>query len=180
MSRLTIHTPESAPEAARPRVQAALTSNGFLPNLIGVLAGAPAALQTYQEVGAINRSTSLSAGEREVVQITAAVTNGCGFCAAGHTALTRKNGLLPDEVVQALRETEALSDPRLNQLARFTLSVIENKGDVPDAVLQDFLGAGYTQQQALEVVLGVSLATLCNYTNNLARTPINAELQAYA
>lgn len=180
MSRLTIHTPESAPEAARPRVQAALSSNGFLPNLIGVLAGSPAALQTYQEVGAINRRTSLSAAEREVVQITAAVTNGCGFCAAGHTAITRKNGWLPDDVVQALRDTAALSDPKLNQLARFTVAVINSKGNVADDVLQDFLDVGYTQQQVLEVVLGVSLATLCNYTNNLARTPINAELQAYA
>lgn len=180
MSRLTIHTSESAPDAARPRVQAVLSSNGYLPNLIGVLAGAPAALQTYQEVGAINRGTSLSAAEREVVQITAAVTNGCGFCAAGHTAITRKNNLLPADVVQALRNTAALSDPKLNQLARFTVAVMENKGNVPDAVLQEFQDAGYTQQQALEVVLGVSLATLCNYTNNLAHTPINAELQAYA
>ena len=43
-----------------------------------------------------------------------------------------------------------------------------------------FHGAGYSEQQALEVVLGVALATLCNYSNNLARTPINPELQPYA
>ncbi|MBX6393810.1 MAG: carboxymuconolactone decarboxylase family protein, partial [Burkholderiales bacterium] len=40
--------------------------------------------------------------------------------------------------------------------------------------------AGYTQANALEVVLGVSLATLCNYANNLAQTPINPELQPFA
>ena len=32
----------------------------------------------------------------------------------------------------------------------------------------------------LDVVLGVSLASLCNYANNLANTPINPELQPYA
>lgn len=53
----------------------------FLPNLIGVLAGAPAALEMYQEVGAINGRASLSAAEREVVQITAATVNQCGFFA---------------------------------------------------------------------------------------------------
>lgn len=75
MARLTVHNVESAPEAAKARVETALKNNGFLPNLIGVLANAPAALAMYQEVGALNAATSLTAGEREVVQITAAVLN---------------------------------------------------------------------------------------------------------
>ena len=180
MARLTVHSVATAPEAAKARVEAAEKNNGFLPNLIGVLANSPAALAMYQDVGALNATTSLSAGEREVVQITAAVTNGCGFCVAGHTALTRKKKLLPDEVVEALRGTNAINDPKLQQLAQFTLAVMEHKGNVPDADLAAFHAAGYSEQQALEVVLGVALATLCNYSNNLARTPINPELQPYA
>ena len=58
--------------------------------------------------------------------------------------------------------------------------MIENKGRVSDEDLTAFKEAGYTEGNALEVVLGVSLATLCNYANNLAQTPINPELQAYA
>ena len=38
MTRLTLHTAESAPEASRPWVNRAQSANGFLPNLIGVLA----------------------------------------------------------------------------------------------------------------------------------------------
>ena len=63
MSRLTIHTVESALADAKARVEKAQQLNGFLPNLIGVLAGAPATLEIYQEVGAINDRTSLSAAE---------------------------------------------------------------------------------------------------------------------
>ncbi len=48
MARLTVHSVESAPEAAKARVETALKNNGFLPNLIGVLANAPAALAMYQ------------------------------------------------------------------------------------------------------------------------------------
>lgn len=44
----------------------------------------------------------------------------------------------------------------------------------------DFFAAGYTDENALDVVLGVSLATLCNYANNLINTPIHPELQPYA
>lgn len=72
------------------------------------------------------------------------------------------------------------TDPKLDTLAKFTLAVINTKGRVGDEALAEFLEAGYTQQNALDVVLGVSLASLCNYANNLANTPINPELQPYA
>lgn len=180
MSRLPIQTPDTAQPQARPRIEAAIRNNGFLPNLIGVLANSPAALQMYQDVGAINATTSLTPFEREVVQITAAVANGCGFCVAGHTALSKKKLQAPDELVEALRHTRALSDPKLNALAQFTLAVMRSHGNVDDEELSALRAAGYDDQQAVEVVLGVALATLCNYTNNLARTPINKELQPFA
>lgn len=180
MSRLTLHTADSAPEAARERVQAAEQANGFLPNLIGVLANAPTALETYQVVGAINARTSLSPAEREVVQITAATLNDCGFCVAGHTKLSIAKLRMPESLVDALRKVEALDDPKLDALARFSVAVIQKKGQVSDDELAAFHAAGYDDQQALEVVLGVSLATLCNYANSLAQTPINPELQPYA
>ena len=44
MARLTVHTVESAPEAAKARVEAAQKANGFIPNLIGALANSPQAL----------------------------------------------------------------------------------------------------------------------------------------
>lgn len=180
MSRITIQSIESALVEAQERLRTAEQNSGFLPNLLGVLANAPTALETYQVVSAINARNGLTATEREVVQITAATYNGCNFCTAGHTALAYKKLKLSEEFVNALRQTKALSDPKLNTLARFTLAVLEHKGQVSDDALNDLKTAGYTQGNALEVVLGVSLATLCNYANNLAKTPINPELQAYA
>lgn len=180
MSRLPIQSVESAHTDAQERLRTAEKANGFLPNLLGVLANAPTALETYQVVGAINGRNSLSPAEREIVQITAATYNGCGFCVAGHTKLATKKLQLPQEFVDALRNTKALSDPKHNALAQFTLQVLEHRGQVPDEALEQLRAAGYGDAQAVDVVLGVSLATLCNYVNNLARTPINPELQAYA
>lgn len=182
MARLTVHTPETAPEAAKPRVEAALKNNGFLPNLIGVLANSPEALAFYQEVGKLNAATTLSAGEVEVVQIIAAKVNQCGFCVAGHTKIATLKKLLSEPAIAAARALEpaAFANEKLTALAEFTLAVMANKGAVSDAQLQAFFAAGYSQQQAVEVVLGIALATLCNYTNNLAQSDINPELQAYA
>ena len=117
MARLTIHTVESAPEKAKPRVEAALKNNGFLPNLIGVLANSPEALAFYQEVGKLNGETSLTAGEREVVQILAAKINQCGFCVAGHTKLATLKKLLKEEEIQAVRAVAPIADANGHSLA---------------------------------------------------------------
>lgn len=54
MSRLPVYSADSAPADSRPMVEKVQTNNGFVPNLIGVLAGAPQALETYLGVGVIN------------------------------------------------------------------------------------------------------------------------------
>ncbi|MEG9481861.1 carboxymuconolactone decarboxylase family protein [Mannheimia indoligenes] len=181
MSKFQIHTIESAPEAAQEALKAVQQANGFIPNLIGVLANAPTALETYRTVGGINGRNSLTAEEREVVQITAAVVNGCGFCVAGHTKIALKLLKMPEEVVNALRATSRIdSDDKLDTLARFTLAVMLQKAKLTEAQLNEFFAVGYNQQNAIDVILGVSLATLCNYVNNIAETPINPELQPFA
>ena len=43
MSRVPLLTPETAPEAAKPFLENALKGSGFIPNLLAVLANAPAA-----------------------------------------------------------------------------------------------------------------------------------------
>ncbi len=179
MARLPLRGIEDAPEAARPALETAQKNNGYLPNLLRVLANAPVALETYLTVSGINARASLTLPEREVVQITAAATHGCGFCVAGHTAIATKKAGLDSETVGALRELEPLADARLNAIAVFTREVIAARGAVSDGALEKFLAAGFNEGAALEVVLGVSLATLCNFANNLGQPPLNRELEAY-
>lgn len=179
MSRLPLRTIEDAPEEARERLVAAEKNNGYLPNLLRVLANAPVALETYLTVGGINGRASLTLAEREAVQITAAATHGCGFCVAGHTAISYKKAGLEAGVVDALRAKTTVSDARLDAVARFTEAVIATRGAVSDEALAEFKTAGYNDQQALEVVLGVSLATLCNFANNLGQPPLNPQLESY-
>lgn len=179
MSRITVQTLESAPEASQPYLASAKARNGYIPNLLGVLANAPTALKTYLTVSEINSHTSFTLAEREVVQITAATNHGCAFCVAGHTAIAYKQGNLPRDLVEGLRAQTMLPDAKFEALAAFTRAVIRSRGGVTDAELQAFKDAGYGEQQAIEVILGVALATLCNFSNSLARTELNPELTAY-
>jgi len=156
-----------------------LASNGFLPNLIGVLAHAPAALETYMTVGAINARTSLDLAEREVVQLVAARQHGCDFCLAGHAAVMLKKAGRERPVVKAIQAGTKSGEARLDAVADFARAVIATRGAVSDAAYQAFCSHGYGPQQALEVILGISLATLCNFANSLAGTDVNPQLQPY-
>jgi uncharacterized peroxidase-related enzyme len=180
MARLPTLNTDTAPEAAKDGVAMAEKANGFIPNLIGLLANAPVALEAYQTVSAINAGSNLSLAEREAVQITAAATHGCGFCVAGHTAVAYKKAGLKEDVVNTLRANATVPDARLDAVATFTRAVIRSRGAVEDTELAAFKAAGFNDANALEVVLGVSLATLCNFANNLGQPDLNPQLRPYA
>ena len=180
MTRLPLRTIDDAPAASKELLISAEKRNGFLPNLLRILANAPVALETYLTVSGLNARASLSVAEREVVQITAAATHGCGFCVAGHTVAAYKQAGLDQGTVEALRNLAHVPNERLEALARFTKAVIATRGAVSDAELEVFKAAGFSDQAALEVVLGVSLATLCNFANNLGGAPLNPQFEPYS
>jgi uncharacterized peroxidase-related enzyme len=180
MSRLPLRTPDDAPDGAKERLELSQKANGFLPNLVRLLANAPVALEAYQTLSGINARGGLRLAEREAVQITAAATHGCGFCVAGHTIVAYKRAGLSEDVVNALRNNDHVPDKRLHAIAEFTRAVIRGRGNVNDNELKAFRQAGFTDANALEVVLGVSLATLCNFANNLGRSELNPEYLPYA
>lgn len=86
----------------------------------------------------------------------------------------------PDAVVDALRNRTTLPDTRLEALATFTRQMVKERGWVAGAPLQAFLKAGFTHQQALEVVLGVAMKTLSNYANHLTGTRTNEQFASEA
>jgi alkylhydroperoxidase family enzyme len=72
-----------------------------------------------------------------------------------------------------------LTDPRQAALAKIARAIIEHHGWVPDADQEDFLAAGFTKRQLLDVVAIVSLKTLSNCVNHLAHTPLDPAFEAH-
>jgi AhpD family alkylhydroperoxidase len=173
MTDFPIHTAATAPDASRPILEGVQKAWNFTPNLHAVLAEAPAALEGYSTLFGIFDKTSFSPAERQVVYLTANYENECEYCMAGHSVLGRMAGL-PPEVIEALREGGIAPDARLEALHRFTGLVVRERGHVAPAEVDAFIAVGFTRQQVLEVVLGVAVKTMSNYTNHLAHTPNDA------
>ncbi|MDP6707054.1 MAG: carboxymuconolactone decarboxylase family protein [Alphaproteobacteria bacterium] len=178
MPSFPIHTTETAPPPSRPRLQAAETRYGFLPNLLGGLAEAPAALDGYLTLAGILDTSTLSQAEKEVLFLAASVVNNCGYCVAAHS--TAADLTLPAGQVAALRAGRPLADPKLEALRRFTEALMIKQGWVEDDEVEAFLDAGYGRGQVLEVVLGIALKTISNYANHLIGTPLDAAIASRA
>ena len=172
MSIFPIHTAQTAPEAARPILDGAKRKYGFVPNLLGALAEAPAALQAYVTLADILAKSSFTPTEREVVLITVSTLNECHYCVAAHSTIAGMHKV-PAEVIAALRDGRPIADARLEALRRFTKTLVEKRGWATEDDVQALLAAGFSRGQALEVVLGVAFKTLSNYANHLVGTPLD-------
>ena len=179
MPSFAIHTPDSAPAAARDTLEAARKKFGFLPNLLGELAAAPSALNAYVTLNELLAGSSLRPVEQQVVLIAASIANGCTYCVAAHTAGLKSAGLLDDQI-EALREGRPLSDNKLQALRALTTAIVSQRGRITEGELQQFVDAGFAQEQVLEVLLGVAMKTLSNYTNHIAETPLDNAFAAAA
>lgn len=177
--RYPIHTPETAPEAARDVLAAAKKGFGFVPNLLGTMAEAPALLKAYTTLSRLFDETSLSAAERQVVLLAASSENGCEYCVAAHSVIAAMQRV-PADVVEAIRRDTPIADGKLEALRRFTTAVVRSRGWPSREDTAMFVAAGYGAQQVLEVVLGVGMKTLSNYTNHVAGTPLDQAFSAAA
>jgi len=180
MSHFPTHTIESAPEGAKPVLEGANKALGFVPNLYANMAESPAVLNAYIALGDLFEKSSLSKTEQQVVSLSASVVNGCEFCVAAHSVIAKNMVGVDAAIVNALRDGSALPDARLNALAVFTRATVAERGWVSGAPLEAFLAAGYSPAQALDVVLGVTMKTLSNYTNHLTETQINPQFAGEA
>jgi AhpD family alkylhydroperoxidase len=172
-------TLESAPADARRSLQAIRDHWGYLPSGAARMALSPETLNGFLQINRIFEATTLDEVAREVVVMTVATRNGCHVCVAIHTQRLRALDAHPG-VVGALREQRPLDDPRLEAVRRFTLDALETSGAVTPEMMSAFLDQGYTQRNALEVVLGIGAYTLSTLANRMTGAPVDEPLLAFA
>lgn len=171
-------TPETAPEASRPRLEAAKRKLGFLPNMLAVLAVSPATLEAYQTLQEILGRSSFPPAEQQFLALVVSVANGCTYCAAAHSLAAERAGLAPDAIA-AVRDGGPIADARLQALRRFTFAVVERRGRVGNAEVAALLAAGFTKAQVFEVLIAAAMKLISNYADHIADVPLDAAFQPY-
>jgi len=178
MTTLKVYNIETAPEDSKALLEQSLKSNGMIPGLHGVLAGAPGILEAYQTIHKLFTDSSFDKDELTVVWQTINVEHACHYCVPAHTGIA-KMMKVDDAISESLRNETPLEDPKLEALRSMTLTIVRNRGHVSQEDLDAFYAAGYGERQVLEIILGLSQKVISNYTNHIANTPVDAPFQKY-
>jgi alkylhydroperoxidase family enzyme len=173
-----IYTIDTAPEESKATLVHAKETFGFIPNLEGIFAQSPALLKGSMTLWDLFQTTSFSPVEQQAIYLTANYEHECHYCMAAHSGLAKIIGMSANDI-QALRDGTSLSDPKLQALRHFTKRMVQVRGWIDDSEIKEFLAAGYTQQHVLEVILGIAIKILHNYTNHIAKTPLDKPFQPY-
>lgn len=179
MAEFPLHTRATAPFEAKPILDQAGQSIGYVPALLAQMAEAPALLEGYATLGAIFRKSGFSAREQQLVLLTVAVEHQSRYCTPAHAARARSVEL-DEAVIDAVRREQPIADPRLEALRGFIVRMIRAEGALPEAEIDAFLNAGFSRANALEIVLAIGLKTLSTCVAAIARTPLDPPLIAEA
>lgn len=143
---------------------------GFVPNLYAYFAKSETALGDYLTFQ--NRKTTLTAREKEVVNLVTSQINGCRYCQSAHTELA-KMLRFTDEQILEIRRGSATFDPKFDALAKFTASVVNNRGRVAEGTVDTFFAAGYNESHLVDVIIAVGDKIISNYLHNLTQVDID-------
>lgn len=172
MNAFVTHSIDTAPEQSGPGLRSAQQRLGFIPNMMGVLAESPAALDAYQALNGAFATSSFTAAEQQFLALVISVSNGCTYCVPVYTALAAKAGV-SQQVIDAVRDGGAIADETLSALRDFALAVVEKKGWIAKEELETFMDAGFTKAQVLDVIVAAAFKLISNYTNHIADIPLD-------
>ncbi len=178
MTNFTLHNEETAPEGSKAMLAKSQSDFGMIPGLHAVMAEAPGLLEAYKTLHELFVNSSFDQDEVTVIWQTINVEHACHYCVPAHTAIANSMGI-DDTITDALRNETLLPNERLEALRTFTLNVVRNRGNVDETAVKAFVDAGFSQRQILEVVLGIAQKIMSNYTNHLAKTPVDKPFQQF-
>ena len=124
-SRFQVHDELTAPERSVPVLKGALSGGGQLPNFLGVLGGAPAALRAYARFRSELRHGTLQWATAQRIALAVAEHQGSEYALATLQRTARDAGLGLDEIALA-REFDS-RDEHEAVLLRFVKALLESR-----------------------------------------------------
>ncbi|HEY3859545.1 MAG TPA: carboxymuconolactone decarboxylase family protein [Gammaproteobacteria bacterium] len=167
----------TAPAESRADLEKIRSQQGHLHNIYAVMAGSPLLLRGHVALNELFDNSELTKEERNIVLLTASRENNAAYSVARQSEAAERDHV-PADVIEALRANRALKNKKEEALRAFTARVVNSRGQISERDVKDFLAAGYTPGNILEIVLAIGMVTLTNYTNLITKTPLDKQLES--
>lgn len=171
MTRMHIVSLTEANTAVRPQLAKIEGAFGTVPNMFGVVANSPAALQSMWGSFGAFATGALGAALSEQIAVTVANRNSCRYCLAAHTALGKKAGLSESDLVTA--QNAHSDDPKTDALLQFVHTLVEMRGEVSESAVPKLREYGWSDEQIVETIAQVALNLFTNYINIALDVPVD-------
>ena len=174
-SRFQVHDELTAPERSVPILKGALAGGGQLPNFIGVLGGSPAVLRAYARFRSEMRNGRLPYATQQRIALAVAEHQGSEYALTTLGRTARDAGIGLDEIALA-REFDS-RDEKQSILLRFVKSLVESEGTPPKHVLEETREAGWDDEEILEAIAHVALASFGNLVTRASEVPLDGSTE---
>lgn len=135
---------------------------GMVPNLYCMMANSSTVFDGFLKLTRCMEAARLNKKLREMVYLLTSQINGCEYCLASHTSTAVEHGVMSKEETLQARKGES-PDPRTDSMLRFAREVVEKRGHVSDETFQRVKEHGFSDEEIVEALGTIALATLSNY-----------------
>jgi uncharacterized peroxidase-related enzyme len=156
---------------------------GFIPNVFMGFARRPAewrAFFAYHDAlmtpEAVDRTSGLSKGDREMIVTATSAANNCLYCVVAHGAILRiyeKKPLVADQVAVNYRKADI--SPRQRAMLDFAMKVCLNAEAVDDSDFDALHAQGFTDEDAWDIAAITAFFGLSNRMANVTGMMPNPE-----
>jgi alkylhydroperoxidase family enzyme len=174
-SRFQVHDELTAPERSVPVLKGALAGGGQLSNIVGVLAGSPAALRAYARFRSELRQGNLPLRTQQRIALAVAEHQHSEYALSTLQRTARESGLGLDEIALARRFDS--HDEHEAVLLRYVKALLEIEGPPPLHLHEEAREAGWDDEQILEAVAHVAVHSFANIVTRAGDVPRDGSVE---
>ena len=171
MKPFTVPTRDQVAEEAKPAFDQYIRLIGKMPNLYATIGYSANALNSYLQYVSAQAKGTFHTKEREGIYLIVSQLNGCEYCLASHTQSAIKNKWTEEETL--LLRAGTYPDPHWQVIYKVIKSVIDNKGQVSDELLDEFYALGHNETAIMDLMVLINVMSFTNYTYRLIRVPVD-------
>lgn len=147
-----------------------LNAFGKVPNLYATFALNETALGDYLTLQ--NRKSTLSAKEREIINLVVSQVNDCQYCVPAHTAVAKMYGFSEEEILE-IRKAHISFSNKFNALAEFVKETAVTRGRPSQKTADTLFEAGYTKANVVDIMMVIGDKIISNYLHNFTQIPVD-------
>ena len=170
MKTFTVPTKEEVSETNQHIFDNLQKNMGMVPNLYAYFGKNETALADYLALQ--SRKSSLTAKEREVINLVVSQVNNCKYCLAAHTVVGKMNGFTDQQVLE-IRKAAISFDHKLAALAEFVKETATTRGEPSEGAVEALFKAGYTEASMIDILIVIGDKIISNYLHKITQLPVD-------